>query len=187
MRYLIVIPFLRRALLAALVTCPLGAAARYVESDPIGLAAGTNTYTYVRSNPVSYIDPIGLLDRLVFDGTYLTGYEDFGVEFRVPAVSGPWGKGALPEGIYDGSLLRRRSDNKAMMCPSGPGWSLDLDPTFKTDRSLLRIHPDGHVPGTEGCIGPSCSHQKIVYDALRQYFDDGRGVTSIPVIVKYPR
>ena len=35
---------------------------KYLESDPIGVVGGVNTYLYVNASPVSLIDPLGLCE-----------------------------------------------------------------------------------------------------------------------------
>ncbi len=43
---------------------------RYIQSDPLGLDAGTNTYLYVRANPVNKVDFMGKYDGDISDGNY---------------------------------------------------------------------------------------------------------------------
>lgn len=73
------------------------------------------------------------------------------------AISGPYRTGALPEGSYTvrvrhvvvgGALSSSFKDPK-----TGNAWFIPISPDFETDRSGLGIHPDGGIPGTEGCIG----------------------------------
>lgn len=70
--------------------------------------------------------------------------------------SGGHGRGSLPKGDYKITRhLDSRSD--ASMSVGGVGYSFAMSDKFDSrvggTRTLLRIHPDGRGPGTEGCLG----------------------------------
>ena len=85
-----------------------------------------------------------------------------------PAVSGPYGNGFLPLGLY--KALR----NQLLDKPAGSAycdslqkcWMQPTLPQFSTTRTDLGIHPDGGVAGTEGCIGLLDADTKPWFDAF---------------------
>ncbi len=70
--------------------------------------------------------------------------------------SGGFGRGSLPPGSYNVTPHLWSRSNRSMTV-GGVGYSFALSDKFDSrvgaTRSLLRIHPDGGTPGTEGCVG----------------------------------
>lgn len=56
---------------------------------------------------------------------------------------------------YIGKFRDDRTGSYA--CSGSSGWSLDVIPPIEILREHLRIHPDGGVPGTLGCVGVKCA------------------------------
>ena len=76
-----------------------------------------------------------------------------------PAVSGPWNKGALPQGVYtitgNAVTVPPEHEKYPSFCDrNGNCWWVSIEPDFDADgRGGFGIHPDGNSPGTAGCVG----------------------------------
>ncbi|MHB8914386.1 MAG: Ig-like domain-containing protein [Thiobacillus sp.] len=79
---------------------------RYVQSDPIGLEGGLNTYAYVGGNPVSYTDPFGLL----FGGTTISA----GMRGISTGTAIDVGFGSVKGSILDGGCYAKCKTQEAL-------------------------------------------------------------------------
>lgn len=95
---------------------------RYTQSDPIGLAGGSATYAYVRGNPLSRMDPLGLVD-LNYDVPGSRTYAGLDL------IASP--DGQLTVGIH--------FDGTQFIGPDGEGWTTQrLASRIKADAELSR-------------------------------------------------
>jgi len=94
---------------------------------------------------------------------YLKENDD--IILSITMVAGGFGSGAPQNGEYTVDTYRNRRKDKDYnpgMNIHGVGFSFNLNPQFKTERSLLRIHPDGNSKGTLGCIGVTGTQKELL-------------------------
>lgn len=131
---------------------------RYIQSDPIGLAGGINTYAYVGGNPVNRVDPEGL-EQCDIDAAYQTA------KSHLPNFT--FGAGA-PKPDYAGAGAYGESRNSNYTGPNRDGYihlntrflaPLDDSSKFSSFKLLETVYHEGaHF---EWQKGPNAYHDFI--------------------------
>jgi len=140
---------------------------RYVTPDPIGLWGGVNLYSYVKNNPLMFIDRFGLTctysqstgqitcindqtGQQYYNGT---GYSGTGEGRNNPSMQGVPDVGPIPQGVW---ITGIPYDNPGGTGPNTiPLIPFGLNPCFGTQRdcNTFRIHGDNpQNDASTGCI-----------------------------------
>ncbi|HEY0332329.1 MAG TPA: RHS repeat-associated core domain-containing protein [Stenotrophomonas sp.] len=174
---------------------------RFIGEDPLGITDGSNAYAYVRGNPVSGNDPLGLLTLIYHHASGRLTAVNQGKSYVVNATSGRQdcpgcdssvrNKGPIPTGdyrVYGRELSNPGFVRDLLRNTQGDwgDWRVQLwpdDQSMVHGRSGFFLH-GGTLPGSAGCfdIGGGVNGDAITDRLLNDIINDPDGV--IPARVR---